>query len=264
MFPFLLTTICPKSSCLFWFLFDFTRRIKAAKEFVPAGLSAWGPQSAKHGVAKDYSVSDAKRPKLTKDADGKPPAKSHKKKPDTAQSSNPMSHTTFQSKHEMHTPLATKQSTSDRAGASHRETNAPVALVWASYDNGTQAEDANDTDRLPCPFSQCHTFHNGFDSLEHHLRKSKFHWFHCKIIYRNQFLVFLFCGTSAYMHWLVGCVCTYHRMYCSADHVLEKTCLCGRAFISDSSLVQHFKDSVVLDLVNSRSTKMFSCLPGNS
>ena len=45
-------------------------------------------------------------------------------------------------------------------------------------------------------------------------------------------------------------------------HVLEKTCLCGRAFISDSSLVQHFKDNVVFDFNNTKSNNMFNCRPG--
>jgi len=44
-------------------------------------------------------------------------------------------------------------------------------------------------------------------------------------------------------------------------HSRKKQCVCGRAFISDSSLIQHFKDVLVLDLKNPASPNMFSCTP---
>jgi hypothetical protein len=163
-------------------LFIPFRRIKAAKEHVPAGVSAWGPLSAKHGVAKESGLAlGAKRQKL---ANTEPPRKSHKKKfPEAPQTKQKSQHSnSTQQKVDLDPneliKLPNQQTTSAPSIASSptpTNSNAPVALVWASYDSGHQVEDTDFTRRLPCPFSKCNTFHCGFDELEHHLRKSKCH-----------------------------------------------------------------------------------------
>jgi len=228
------------------------------KAVVVRAVGGWGPTSAKHGVAKAVPAAttaaagatsssssggggnggrsgsgsssksnppSSKRRKVTnvqKGGSGSRSGKGATKQPfrpairspaATSTSSSSSSISSSSSSSASPPPSASASSASAFSLAGSRA-DSSSKLIWAAVDGGQAAEDP--TQRFPCPFATCSTFHVGLGSVERHLRK---------------------------------------------HHVLEKTCLCGRAFISDSSLVQHYKDNIVFDFANSNSNKMFNCRP---
>ena len=126
--------------------------------------------------------------------------------------------------------------------------------------------------KVPCPFITCRTFHVGLDELETHLRESESCELFTPFPYGTVFVTCLPynaagvvivarpCEQHSFLLATLTCPCLIN-LPLPVGHSRKKQCVCGRAFISESSLIQHFKDVLVLDLKNPMSQNMFSCTP---